>query len=130
MSTKFHPVFFLRHKKGHRFCIPPLRATAPRFPVAASVSEWKRIHSLTLAATTPPSRSELRPAPSPRFRCCRVEATFFFINLYTALFQYFWNGLHKAIFFAILAASFWLLGRKAESLWKMKSFRKQAEVDQ
>jgi len=56
--------------------------------------------------------------------------TFFFINLYTALFQYFWNGLHKAIFFAILAASFWLLGRKAESLWKMKSFRKQAEVDQ
>jgi hypothetical protein len=46
--------------------------------------------------------------------------TFFFINLYTALFQYFWNGIHKAIFFAILGASFWLLGRKAESLWNMK----------
>jgi hypothetical protein len=56
--------------------------------------------------------------------------TFFFINLYTALFQYFWNGLHKAIFFAILAASFWLLGRKAESLWKMRSFGNQAETDQ
>lgn len=55
--------------------------------------------------------------------------TFFFINLYTALFQYFWNGLHKALFFGILGASFWLLGRKAESLWKMKSFGKQAEAD-
>ena len=53
--------------------------------------------------------------------------TFFFINLYTAFFQYFWNGIHKAIFFAILGASFWLLGRKAESLWKMKSFRKRAD---
>ena len=46
--------------------------------------------------------------------------TFFFINLYTAFFQYFWAGLHKAICFAILGASFWLLGRKAESLWNMK----------
>ncbi|HWA27749.1 MAG TPA: hypothetical protein VG734_18985 [Lacunisphaera sp.] len=55
--------------------------------------------------------------------------TFFFINLYTALFQYFWNGLHKALFFAILGASFWLLGRKAESLWKMKSLGKRARVD-
>jgi hypothetical protein len=49
--------------------------------------------------------------------------TFFFINLYTAFFQYFWDGIHKAIFFAILGASFWLLGRKAESLWKMKGLR-------
>jgi hypothetical protein len=46
--------------------------------------------------------------------------TFFFINLYTAFFQYFWDGLHKAIFFAILGVSFWLLGRKAEMLWKLK----------
>lgn len=54
--------------------------------------------------------------------------TFFFINLYTAFFQYFWNGLHKAIFFAILGLSFWLLGRKAESLWKMNRLRKHGEL--
>lgn len=46
--------------------------------------------------------------------------TFFFIELYTKFFEYFWEGLHKALFFAILAASFWLIGRKAEAMWKMK----------
>ncbi len=53
--------------------------------------------------------------------------TFFFINLYTVFFQYFWNGLHKAIFFAILGLSFWLLGRKAESLWKGNILRNHSE---
>lgn len=46
--------------------------------------------------------------------------TFFFIELYTKFFEYFWQGLHKAIFFAILGVSFWLIGRKAESMWKMR----------
>jgi hypothetical protein len=45
--------------------------------------------------------------------------TFLFINLYTRFFEYFWDGLNKAIFFAILAASFWLLGSKAESIWRL-----------
>lgn len=40
--------------------------------------------------------------------------TFLFINLYTKYFEYFWNVSHKAIFFAILAASFWLVGRYSE----------------
>lgn len=53
--------------------------------------------------------------------------SFFFINLYTVLFQYFWEGLHKAVFFAILGASFWLLGRKAELLWKMKAPGRKAD---
>ena len=54
--------------------------------------------------------------------------TFFFINLYTAFFQYFWDGLHKAIFFAILGVSFWLLGRKAETLWKLRGMPKRQDT--
>lgn len=43
--------------------------------------------------------------------------TFLFINLYTKYFEYFWEVAHKAIFFAILALSFWLLGRYAEEVY-------------
>jgi hypothetical protein len=45
--------------------------------------------------------------------------TFFFINLYTRFFEYFWDQLHKAIFFALLAVSFWLVGSRAESIWNL-----------
>jgi len=45
--------------------------------------------------------------------------TFLFINLYTRYFEYFWNTLHKAVFFALLAVSFWYLGSKAESIWHL-----------
>jgi len=40
--------------------------------------------------------------------------TFLFINLYTKYFEYFWEVSHKAIFFAVLAISFWLVGRYSE----------------
>lgn len=40
--------------------------------------------------------------------------TFLFINLYTRYFEYFWEGLHKAVFFAILAATFWFVSSRAE----------------
>ncbi len=43
--------------------------------------------------------------------------TFLFINLYTRYFEYFWNDLHKALFFAVLAISFWLVGIYAEKIW-------------
>ncbi len=43
--------------------------------------------------------------------------TFLFINLYTRFFEYFWDTTHKAIFFAILAVSFWFLGSRAEKIW-------------
>jgi hypothetical protein len=46
--------------------------------------------------------------------------TFLFINLYTRYFEYFWDSLHKAIFFLFLAISFWLLGRKAEEIWSLR----------
>lgn len=43
--------------------------------------------------------------------------TFLGLNLYTRFFELFWNTLHKAVFFALLAASFWYLGSKAETIW-------------
>ncbi|GAA5194799.1 DUF2157 domain-containing protein [Ferrimonas gelatinilytica] len=45
--------------------------------------------------------------------------TFLFINLYTRFFEYFWDSTHKAIFFAILALSFWFLGSRAEKIWRL-----------
>ncbi|TDQ08851.1 DUF2157 domain-containing protein [Pedobacter metabolipauper] len=46
--------------------------------------------------------------------------TFLFINLYTRYFEYFWDSWHKALFFSVLAASFWLIGRKAEKIWNLE----------
>lgn len=51
--------------------------------------------------------------------------TFLGINLYTRFFEFCWDGLHKAIFFAILGLSFWLLGSRAESIWHMRSLKNQ-----
>lgn len=44
--------------------------------------------------------------------------TFLFINLYTRFFEFFWNHTHKALFFAVLAASFWWIGSRAEKIWQ------------
>ena len=43
--------------------------------------------------------------------------TFLCINLYTRFFEYFWDSMHKAIFFALLAVSFWFIGSRAERIW-------------
>ncbi|RYZ67173.1 MAG: DUF2157 domain-containing protein, partial [Proteobacteria bacterium] len=43
--------------------------------------------------------------------------TFLFINLYTRFFELFWDATHKAVIFALLAMSFWLIGSKAEKIW-------------
>ncbi len=51
--------------------------------------------------------------------------TFLFINLYTRFFEHFWNNIHKAIFFAILAVSFWYLGSRAEKIWNLGRLSKQ-----
>ncbi len=42
---------------------------------------------------------------------------FFLANIYTRYFEYFWDRTNKGIFFAILAFSFWWVGRKAEQ-WR------------
>lgn len=51
--------------------------------------------------------------------CRSFGITFLLINLYTRFFEYFWDSMHKTIFFAILALSFWLIGTKAEKLWQL-----------
>jgi hypothetical protein len=55
--------------------------------------------------------------------------TFLFINLYTKYFEYFWDHLHKAIFFAILGISFWYLGSRAEKIWLLGEGPKPANHD-
>ncbi len=47
--------------------------------------------------------------------------TFIFINLYTRFFEYFWDTTHKALFFAVLGLSFWLIGSKTEKIWRLGS---------
>jgi MFS family permease len=51
--------------------------------------------------------------------CRGFGLTFLFINLYTRFFEFFWNTMHKAFLFSILAASFWYLGTKAEKIWQL-----------
>lgn len=46
--------------------------------------------------------------------------TFLIISIYTKYFEYFWDNINRSVFFAILAASFWLIGRKAEKIWNLK----------
>ncbi len=43
--------------------------------------------------------------------------TFPAINLYTRFFEFFWNGMHKVLFFLILAVSLAVIGRYAERIW-------------
>ncbi|MFC4259284.1 hypothetical protein ACFOZ5_09615 [Marinobacter lacisalsi] len=52
--------------------------------------------------------------------------TFLFINLYTRFFEFFWDGTHKAIFFGVLAVSFWYLGTRAERIWQMSALPRLA----
>ncbi|MCC8116462.1 MAG: DUF2157 domain-containing protein [Planctomycetes bacterium] len=55
-----------------------------------------------------------------------IGLAFLFLNLYTRYCEYFWNHIHKAVFFLILALSFWLIGRKAEKIWNMEFMKKNA----
>lgn len=41
---------------------------------------------------------------------------FFLLNLYTKYFEHAWGYLHRALFFAFLAVSFWWIGRRAENI--------------
>lgn len=44
---------------------------------------------------------------------------FFLLNIYTRYFEYFWDRTNKGIFFALLALSFWFVGKKAEQ-WRSR----------
>jgi hypothetical protein len=54
--------------------------------------------------------------------------TFLFINLYTKYFEFFWDATHKAIFFLIIAASFWLIGRHAEKIWNLEFLKRDSSA--
>lgn len=54
--------------------------------------------------------------------------TFLIIFLYTKYFEYFWDHTNKTLFFAILALSFWLIGRKAEKIWNINA-KSQAQAE-
>lgn len=56
--------------------------------------------------------------------------TFLFINLYTRYFEFFWDAMHKAIFFLILAATFWLIGNNAEKIWNLKFLNRNFSPDE
>jgi hypothetical protein len=47
--------------------------------------------------------------------------TFLLIFIYTKYFEYFWDSTNHTLFFAILAISFWLIGRKAEKIWTTRA---------
>jgi hypothetical protein len=55
--------------------------------------------------------------------------TFVFINLYTRYFEYFWHSLPKALFFGLLAISFWVIGKYAESLWQLRWLKQHKTAD-
>ena len=55
--------------------------------------------------------------------------TFLFINLYTRFFEYFWDHMHKAVFFALLAMSFWYLGSRTERIWSIGTAGKERDSD-
>jgi len=42
---------------------------------------------------------------------------FLFLNIYTRYFEFAWDSLPMALFFTILGFSFWLIGKKAETIW-------------
>lgn len=50
-----------------------------------------------------------------------IGFVFFLLNLYTRFVEYLWGNMNRAIFFLILALSFWVVGRWSEQIWKKKS---------
>jgi hypothetical protein len=51
--------------------------------------------------------------------------TFLFINLYTKYFEFFWDSAHKAVFFLLMAISFWLIGNHAERIWNLEFLKRE-----
>lgn len=43
---------------------------------------------------------------------------FLIINIYTRFFEYLWDNINRAVFFLLLAVSFWYIGRWAERIWR------------
>lgn len=52
--------------------------------------------------------------------------TFLLIFIYTEYFECLWNHIPYTLFFAILAASFWFIGRRAEKIWNLDALKESA----
>lgn len=52
-----------------------------------------------------------------------IGFVFFLLNLYTRFVEYLWDNINRAVFFFVLAVSFWLVGRWSEKIWKKNSAR-------
>lgn len=50
-----------------------------------------------------------------------IAMSFFILNIYTRYFEYFWDKTHKGIFFAILAVSFYFVGKQFDTIRKRTS---------
>lgn len=50
-----------------------------------------------------------------------IGFVFFLLNLYTRFVEYLWDNMNRALFFLLLAVSFWIVGRWSEQIWKKKS---------
>lgn len=53
-----------------------------------------------------------------RFLIRDLGIAFIILNFYTRYTEYCWNLLPKSLFFALIALSFWLIGKQAEKAWK------------
>lgn len=49
---------------------------------------------------------------------------FLMFNFYSRYFEFGWELLHPTVFFALLALSFWLIGKKAERIWTLSDYKK------
>lgn len=58
-----------------------------------------------------------------------ITLIFFLINIYTRYFEYFWDKTNKGLFFAILAFSFWWIGKAAEK-WRKKQLIHEQTVNE
>ena len=53
---------------------------------------------------------------------------FFLINIYTKFVEFGWPNMHAALFFCILAVSFWVIGKKAESLLALGGIKQESNL--
>lgn len=57
-----------------------------------------------------------------------ITLVFFLINIYTRYFEYFWDKTNKGLFFAILAFSFWWIGKAAEK-WRKRQILRESQQE-
>lgn len=54
------------------------------------------------------------------YKMREIGFVFLILNIYTRYVEYLWDNINRAVFFLILALSFWFVGRWAEKIWHKK----------